>query len=105
MKILNAAPEQLKVECLVTTKNITSCRIFYDYTEKYNDNSRLFLKLQEKYPKFKKAVDEFEQRDICKNKIGFCLMDPFQRLPRYFGYSDLKSLSFEQTKTLLVGDF
>ena len=57
-------------------------RIFYDYTEKYNENSKLFLKLQEKYPKFKKAVDEFDMRPNSKNKLAFCFMDPFQRLPR-----------------------
>ena len=57
-------------------------KIFYDYTEKYNENSKLFLKLQEKYPKFKKAVDEFDMRPNSKNKLTFCFMDPFQRLPR-----------------------
>ena len=63
-------------------KSIFSSRIFYDYTEKYNENSKLFLKLQEKYPKFKKAVDEFDMRPNSKNKLTFCFMDPFQRLPR-----------------------
>ena len=58
-------------------------RIFYTYTNDYKKNSELFLELQEKYPKFKNAVNLFQQTPICNNKpITTYLLEPVQRLPR-----------------------
>ena len=68
----------------VIAQNGPFLKIYYQYTEEYTENSVRLEKLKDKYPKFKKAVADFESRPECGNlKISSFFLNPVQRLPRY----------------------
>ena len=68
----------------IIAQNGPFLKIYYQYTEEYTENGVNLEKLKDKYPKFKKAVADFESRPECGNlKISSFFLNPVQRLPRY----------------------
>ena len=68
----------------ILAKNGPFLGIYYQYTEEYSENGVNLEKLKDKYPKFKKAVQDFEGKPECGNlKISSFFLNPVQRLPRY----------------------
>ena len=68
----------------IIAKNGPFLGIYYQYTEEYSENGVNLEKLKDKYPKFKKAVQDFEGKPECGNlKISSFFLNPVQRLPRY----------------------
>ena len=68
----------------IFAKNGQFLKLYYQYTEDYTENGTNLEKLKDKYPKFKKAVSDFEAKPECQNlKISSYFLNPVQRLPRY----------------------
>ena len=76
-------PYELKI-AHVLVKEGAFLKMYAEYSKDYYKNIPLFQELVKKYPKFKKAVRQFENHDCCENKaITWFFDEPFQRIPRY----------------------
>ena len=76
-------PYKLKI-AHVLVKEGAFLKMYAEYSKDYYKNIPLFRELIKKYPKFKKAVRQFENIDCCDNKaITWFFDEPFQRIPRY----------------------